>query len=186
MKGRQPEANNQEEENRNPEQNDMEEERAEQPAEPEREAEQSETEDSIIMRGDNLRIVDLRKYITEGKESHFIQINHVVRKVTNNIKETEDTTKKVEFDFMLDLKTLITKTATEPELNRVKAALRRERKDHAPDCYQQVYDNIAQSWGLMFAGEKINIPTDLRKKLLRTLHFGYAGTTKMIDEAKTF
>ena len=72
-------------------------------------------------------------------------MNHVVRKVTDNIKETEDTIKKAEFDFMLDLKTLITKTATDPELNRVNSALRREIKDHAPDCYQQVYDNALKA-----------------------------------------
>ena len=35
-------------------------------------------EDSVIMRGDNLPIVDLSKYHTEGKEAHYIQINHIV------------------------------------------------------------------------------------------------------------
>ena len=30
------------------------------------------------------------------------------------------------------------------------------------------------------------VPTELRKKLLDTLHFGHAGTTKMTDEAELF
>ena len=37
------------------------------------EIENAETEDSVIMRGDNLPIVDLSKYNTEGKEAHYIQ-----------------------------------------------------------------------------------------------------------------
>ena len=45
------------------------------------EPERPETEeDSIILRGDNLPIVDLSKFNTEGKEAHFIQINHIVGK----------------------------------------------------------------------------------------------------------
>ena len=47
-------------------------------------------EDSVIMRGDNLPIVDLGKYNTEGKELHYIQINHIVGTLTSNKKITED------------------------------------------------------------------------------------------------
>ena len=39
-------------------------------------------EDSVILRGDNLPIVDLAKYKTEGKEAHYIQINHIVNQLT--------------------------------------------------------------------------------------------------------
>ena len=46
-------------------------------------------EDSVIMRGDNLPIVDLSKYHTDGKEAHYIQIHHIVGKLTEN-KLTED------------------------------------------------------------------------------------------------
>ena len=51
-------------------------------------------EDSVIMRGDNLPIVDLSKYNTEKKEEHYIQINHIVGKLTSNKKITEDHIKK--------------------------------------------------------------------------------------------
>ena len=40
-------------------------------------------EDSVIMRDDNLPIVDLSKYNTEGKEAKSIQINHIVGKLTS-------------------------------------------------------------------------------------------------------
>ena len=37
--------------------------------------------------------VDLRKYHTEGKEAHYIQINHIVNQLTQK-KITEDWEKK--------------------------------------------------------------------------------------------
>ena len=85
------------------------------------------------MRGDNLPIVDLTKFNTNGKEAHYIQINHIVGKLTGNRKITEDTIKKAEFELMLDLKTLISKTATDPELTRVRASMRREERGTTPE-----------------------------------------------------
>ena len=40
--------------------------------------------------------------------------------------------------------------------------------------------------GLTFVNDKIIVPTELRKKLLGRLHFGHAGTIKMMTEAKLF
>ena len=57
-------------------------------------------EDSVLMRDDNLPIVDLSKYHTDGEEVHYIQINHIVGKLTENQKSTEDNVKKAEFNFM--------------------------------------------------------------------------------------
>ena len=66
-------------------------------------------EDSVIMRGDNLPIVDLSKHNTEGKEAHYDQINHIVGKLISNKKKTEDHLKRTEFEFMMVAKTLIAK-----------------------------------------------------------------------------
>ena len=56
----------------------------------------------------------------------------------------------------------------------------------APEHYRQQFENISTRWGLTFINDKIIVPTELRKKLLNTLHFGHAGTTKMAAEAKIF
>ena len=57
----------------------------------EEEVETAETEDnSVIMRGDNLPIVNLSKYNTHGKEAKYIQINHIVGKLTTNKKVIDD------------------------------------------------------------------------------------------------
>ena len=59
------------------------------------EIENAETEeDSVIMRGDNLPIVDLSKYHTDGKEAKDIQINHIVGKLTSNKKNNGRTLKE--------------------------------------------------------------------------------------------
>ena len=141
-------------------------------------------EDSVIMRGDNLPIVDLSKYHTDGKEAHYIQINHIVGKITENKKLTEENIKKAEFNFMLDLKTLISKTAIDPEITRVRASMRREEKDTAPESYRPVFDKLSIRWGLVFVDDQIAVAIDLRRKLIEILHFCHSGTTKMLSDAK--
>ena len=101
------------------------------------------------MRGDNLSIVGLSKYHTDGKEAHYIQINHIVGRITENKLLTEENIKKAEFHFMLDLKTLISKTAIDPEMTRVPASMRREEKNTAPEGYRPVFDKLSFRWGLV-------------------------------------
>ena len=157
------------------------------PEEEEIEQEPEDTEeDSIIMRGDNLPIVNLSKYNTEGKEAKYIQTNHIVGNLTTNKKITEDNIKKAEFEFMLDLKTLISKTAIDPELTRVRTSMRREDRETAPDGYKPVFEKVSIRWGLVFVDDQIVVPIDLRRRLLDILHFGLSGRTKMETEAKIF
>ena len=151
------------------------------------EPEQPETEqDSLILRGDNLPIVDLSKFNTEGKEAHYTQINHIVGKLSGNKKITEDTIKKAEFEFMMDLKTLIARTAIDPELTRVRISMRREDREATPEGYRQVFGKLSIQWRLIFMDDQIVVPVDLRRRLLDILHFGHAGLTKMTAEAKIF
>ena len=151
------------------------------------EIENAETEeDSVIMRGDNLPIVDLSKYNTEGKQAYYIQINHIVGKLTSNKRITEEHIKKAEFEFMMDLKTLIAKTAIDPELTRVRTSMRREDRETIPDGYRNAFDKLSIRWGLIFVDDQIVIPIDLRRRLLDILHFGHSGITKMMSEARIF
>ena len=52
----------------------------------------------------------------------------------------------------------------------------------APENYRLYFGNISSKWGLHFLNDRIIVATELRKKLLDTLHFGHAGTTKMTAE----
>ena len=146
---------------------------------------ESEGENQVI-RGDNFPIVDLKPFNTEGKEAQFIQINQVIGKITENKKLTKETIKKAEFDFMLDLKTLIAKSTTDAEVNRVRHEMRRNEKNTAPEAYRTTFEKLSNKWGLTFNDDQTIVPTELRMKLLETLHFGHAGYTKMAAEAKIF
>ena len=151
------------------------------------EPEQPETEeDSLILRGDNLPIVDLSKFNTKGKEAHYILINHIVGKLSGNQKITEDTIKKAEFEFMMDLEILIARTAIDPELTSVRISMRREDREATPEGYKQVFGKLSIRLGLIFMDDQIVVPVDLRRRLLDILHFGHAGLTKMTAEAKIF
>ena len=142
--------------------------------------------ESQIIRGDKFPIVDLKAFNTERKEAQFTQINQVMDKVTGNKKVTEETIKKAEFNFMLDLETLRAKSATDAELNRVRSAMRRNEKNTSPEAYRTTFEKLSNRWGLTFNDDRIIVPYELRKKLLEALHFGHAGSTKMAAEAKVF
>ena len=117
--------------------------------------------DSVIFGGDNLPILDWSKFNTEGTEAHYIQINHIVRTLSGDKKITEETIKEAEFEFMLDLKSLISRTAIDPELTSVRARTRRKHRDTTPDSYRPVFDKRSIRWGLVFMDDQIVVPVDL-------------------------
>ena len=143
-------------------------------------------ESSVIMRGNNLPIIDLRKYHIDGKEALYIQTNHIVGKITENKKLPEDNIKNAEFILMLDSKTLISKTSIDPEMTRVRASMRREEKDTAPEGYRRVFAKLSIQRGLVFVDHQIALPIDLRRRLIDVLRFGHSCITKMLSDAKTF
>ena len=103
-----------------------------------------------------------------------------------NEKITDENIKKAEFELMMDLKTLILETATDPELTHVRNSIRREDREITPDGYKSVFDKLSIRWGLVFVDDQIVVPIDPRRRLLDILHFGHAGMTKMETEAKIF
>ena len=90
---------------------------------------------------------------------------------------------------MMDLKTLIAKTAIDPELTRVRNSMLRENRETISDGYRTVFDKLSIRWGLVFVDDQIVVPIDLRRRLVNILHFGRSGITsitKMTSEAKIF
>ena len=144
---------------------------------------ESEDESQIIL-GDNFPIMDSKAKNTEGKKAQSIQINQVIDKMMGDKKATADVIKKSEFNFMLNLKILIAKFTTDAELNRARDAMRRAEKNTAPEPYRPVFEKLSNKRGLTFNDVWIIVPTELKRKLLDILHFGYAGATKTSTEAK--
>ena len=112
------------------------------PAQPEENPEEGEigqeTEDtkehSIIKRGENLPIIGLSEYNKNGKEAKNFRINHIVGNLTAHNKATEENKhKKTEFEFLMDLMMLFSKTAIDPDLTRVRNSMRNEEQKIAPD-----------------------------------------------------
>ena len=137
------------------------------------------------MRGDNLPIVELRNSNTEGKEAHYVQINQLFG-ITKGNNVTEKIINRAEMDFMLDLKSMTAKSATDAELNRVKLPLNREDCTMAPKQYRQQFEKLSVKWELTLLNDKIIVPNECRKRLLDMLHLGHAGTIIMTGEAKFF
>ena len=97
-----------------------------------------------------------------------MQINEIIEAITERKKLAEETIKKAEMDFKMDLKGLIAKSATDAELNRIKMASNREDRSMAPENYRPYFGNISSKWGLHFLSDRIIVPTEFRKKLLDT------------------
>ena len=57
--------------------------------------------------------------------------------------DNEVNIKKTEFEFMLKSKTLISETAIDPELTRVRCSMRREDREAASDGYKPVFEKLS-------------------------------------------
>ena len=64
---------------------------------------------------------------------------------------------------MLYLKTLILKTAIDSEMTRVRASMRREARDTAPEGFKPVFDKKSIPLDLVFVDDQIAVPIDLRR-----------------------
>ena len=106
--------------------------------------------------------------------------------LTTNKKVTEENNKKADFEFMLDLKPLTSKTGIDMELTRVRSSMRRRDRETAPDRYKPAFEKLFIRWGLVFVDDQIVVAIDLRRRLLDILHFEHSGMTKMETEDKVF
>ena len=55
----------------------------------------------------------------------------------------------------MDLKTLIAKTAIDPELTRVRTSMRREDRETIPDGYRNAFGKLSIRWGLVFVDDQV-------------------------------
>ena len=68
----------------------------------------------------------------------------------------------------------------------MRASMRRDDKQTAPENYQTSFAKLSNKWGLLFMDERIVLPEVLRQKLLDILHLRHAGQTKINAETKIF
>ena len=72
---------------------------------------------------------------------------------------------RTESGSMLDLKTLIAKSADDAEVNRVRNALKLQRTT-TPEQYNLMFDKVQTRCGLMFNDETFIVLGEFRDKLM--------------------
>ena len=48
------------------------------------------------------------------------------------------------------------------------------------------FSELTERFGLLFAGDKIAIPEELKKQVVDALHFGHSDSTKTLAESNIF
>ena len=127
-------------------------------------------------------ILDLKHYEI-AKTIHYIEANDVIEKPKMKNAEAQENLQKGGFNFMVALKTLINKTSVDPKLRQLKISLRNNQKERASEELSPVSNELTEGFELLFAGGKIVIPEEFKKRVVEVLHFDHPGTTQMLTES---
>ena len=131
-------------------------------------------------------VVDLQDYEFSEKASHYAQVNHKIEKTKIVFAEGEENLKEAEFSFTVDLKAWIHKTSVEPKLLQVRICQRNNKQKRAPKEISPVFSQLTERFGLLFPGDKIVWPEELKKQMVEALHFGHPGLAKILAESNIF
>ena len=91
--------------------------------------------------------------------------------------EAEESLKKPGFKYMTNMETLVG-----PNLLQLKICVRDKQKERTPKESFLVFSEITKRFGLLFAGNRIVVPEELKIQVVDELQFGHPGSTKMLAE----
>ena len=94
----------------------------------------------------------------------------MIKKPKTKRTETEEDLKKTEFDFMIDLKTLIRKTSLDQKLLQLKNSVPIDQKDETPRN-SSVFRENTERFDMLIYGDRIVIPERLKRPLVDALQF---------------
>ena len=117
---------------------------------------------------------------------HYVRISKVIETKAPRNRLQEDNIRSAELDFMLDLETLIKKTAAGPDLIEIQCCIEDNNTQAIPEDYRQVAKKLTHRWVIPMVDDRIIIPKSLRYAALNALHFGYPGINKMCNDAVIF
>ena len=98
----------------------------------------------------------------------------------------EETTKKAEKDFALDLPMLVDETARDVKIISAIPALEKDQPEDIFYPYRPHKSHLPTRFGLMFYNEKIVIPEAMRTTIIAMLHQGHPSAAKMNQSAAAF
>ena len=94
--------------------------------------------------------------------------------------QAEENYQKAKYNFMIGSRTLIHKTSLDLKLLQLKICLRNKQIDRAREKFFSVLGKNTGRFGLLFDGDRIVFPDELKRTVVDALHFGHPGSTKMI------
>ena len=130
--------------------------------------------------------VDLKDYDIAEKTVHYIQVNHKSEKPRISNADAEEQLKKAEFNFMVDLQTLIRTISVDWKLLQLRNFLRVDQKERAAEKFSPVFIELLRQFSLKLAGNKIVIPKDLKKQMVDALYFAQPGSLKMLAKSNIY
>ena len=120
---------------------------------------------------------------------NLIRLKQTVK--TNNLNDehnerTEETIKKAEKDFALDLPMVIEETTKDVKNLSAITALERNQIEDIFYPYRPHRHHLTTRFGLLFNNDKIVIPEAMRPTVIAMLHQGHPSTSKMNQSAAAF
>ena len=101
-------------------------------------------------------------------------------------ENTEETIKRAENDFALDLPMLVDETARDVKILSAIAALEKNQPEDLFYPYHPHRNHLTTRIGLMFYNDKIVIPEAMRTTIIAMLHQGHPSAAKMDQSAAAF
>ena len=99
---------------------------------------------------------------------------------------TEETIKRVEKDFALDIPLLVDETARDIKILNAIAALENQQPDSIFYPYRPHRSHLSTRFGLVFYNDRIVIPENMRTTVIAMLHHGHTSAGKMEKLAEAF
>ena len=130
----------------------------------------------------------LRKY-PKHETVNFIKLKQYAKPnmLSDEMNErTENTLKKVERDFTIDLELLANESTKDHRIMGTITAIENGCPEFIHNPYKNHQNHLSTRFGILFYNDRIVIPENLREIVLAMLHQGHPASSKMEMASETF
>ena len=131
--------------------------------------------------------------VPQARNRQLIRLKETVKTNTKDDEHnahTEETTKRAEKDFVLDLPMLVDELVDEKGRDvKILSAIAALEKNQPEDIfypYRPHRNHLTTRFGLLFYNDKIVVPENMRTTIIAMLHQGNPSATKMDQSAAAF
>ena len=122
------------------------------------------------------------KKIKKHETVNLIRLKQTVKAntmETDHRERTDETIKKAEKDFPLDLPLLADETVRDEKILNAITAIEKDHLESIFYPYRPHRSHLTTRFGLLFYNDKIVVPEAMRTTIIAMLHQGHPSTTKM-------